>query len=143
MAKMKAFYSKILRLFNPYAGTVYSRIGGKKTIDPIVDDFYQIMKTDPIARDCLLTHKGDLTEVAHKLKDYLYGWLGGPQVYVKKYGHPRMRMRHIDIPIGLKEAEQWIYCMKLALQKSKVDKETQEEMLNAMKHLASIIINQQ
>lgn len=136
-------YQQILALFNPYAGSLYSKIGGKKTIDQVVDDFYQIMATDPVARDCLLTHKAPLAEVAPKLKDYLYGWLGGPQVFVKKYGHPRMRMRHIDIPIGLKEAEQWIYCMKLSLRKSKIDGETQEEMLSAMKHLASIIINQQ
>jgi len=140
---LKSVYSKVLRLFYPYAGTVYSRIGGKKTIDRLVDDFYQVMKTDPIAKDCLATHKGDLSEVAQKLKEYLYGWLGGPQVFVKKYGHPRMRMRHIDIPIRLKEAEQWVYCMKRALQKSKIDQDTQVEMLESMKHLAGIIINQQ
>lgn len=137
------FYHRLLKLFNPYGGSLYAKIGGKKTIDQLVDDFYQIMATDPVARDCLLTHKQALTAVAPKLKDYLYGWLGGPQVFVKKYGHPRMRMRHIDIPISLKEAEQWVYCMKLALRKSSIEVETQDEILNAMKHLASIIINQQ
>lgn len=140
---LKANYSKFVRLFFPYAGTVYSRIGGKKTINQVVDDFYEVMKTDPIAKDCLATHQGDLAPIAQKLKEYLYGWLGGPQVFVKKYGHPRMRMRHINIPIGLREAEQWIYCMKRALQKSNIDQATQEEMLEAMKHLATIIINQQ
>lgn len=140
---VKSYYSKFLKIFNPYAGTIYSRIGGKKAIDSVVDEFYHIMKTDPVARDCFLTHKGDLEEVAVKLKEYFYGWLGGPQVYVKKHGHPRMRMRHISIPIGLKEAEQWMYCMKLSLRKSKIDLNDQEEMLAAMKHLASIIINQE
>lgn len=55
--KMKAIYNKIVKFFYPYAGTVYSRIGGKKTIDPIVDRFYGVMSTDPLARECLETHK--------------------------------------------------------------------------------------
>lgn len=139
--KMKEIYNKILKFFYPYAGTVYSRIGGKKTIDAVVDRFYEVMSTDPLARECLETHKKDLGEVSIKLKEYLYGWLGGPQVFVQKYGHPRMRMRHIMIPISEVEHRQWIYCMEKALSESKIDKSTQEEMLTAMNHLAGIIVN--
>lgn len=139
----KNLYSQFQRLLHPYAGTIYSRIGGRAVIDQVVDEFYHIMKTDPVARDCLLTHRGDMDEVALKLKQYLYGWLGGPQLFVQKYGHPRMRARHMAFPIGLKEAEQWMYCMKLSLRKSKIDLNDQEEILGAMKHLAGIIINQQ
>lgn len=138
---LKEIPNKILKYIFPYRGTVYSRIGGKKTIDALVDRFYEVMSTDPQARECLDTHKKDLSEVSIKLKEYLYGWLGGPQVFVQKYGHPRMRMRHIMIPISQAERDQWVYCMEKALSESKIDKETQEEMLNAMKHLADIIVN--
>ena len=43
------------------------------------------------------------------------GWLGGPQHYVQKHGHPRLRMRHAPFPIGDAERDQWLECMTLAM----------------------------
>jgi truncated hemoglobin YjbI len=48
---------------------MYESIGGQEVIDKLVDDFYQIMATDPVAKDCFATHHGkDISESAHKLK---------------------------------------------------------------------------
>src|SRR4051794_34961281 len=70
---------------------VYSRMGGIENINTIVDDFYEIMSTDPKASDCLATHSGrDIRISAEKLKFFLSGWTGGPPLYMKKYGHPRL-----------------------------------------------------
>ena len=46
---------------------------------------------------------------------YLTGWLGGPPLYEMKWGHPRLRMRHMPFRIGEYEAAEWVRCMKLAL----------------------------
>jgi len=120
---------------------MYESIGGQEVIDKLVDDFYQIMTTDPVAQDCFATHHGrDISESAHKLKYFLSGWLGGPQLYVEKFGHPRLRMRHNPFPIGVKEAEQWMYCMKKALAKSTISPQTQMQMYDAFLQVAQMLI---
>lgn len=35
---------------------------------------------------------------------YLSGWLGGPQLFVEAYGHPRLRARHLPFAIGGSES---------------------------------------
>ena len=123
---------------------MYESIGGLEVIDKLVDDFYQIMATDPVAKDCLATHHGkDISESAHKLKYFLSGWLGGPQLYVEKFGHPRLRMRHNPFPIGVKEAEQWMYCMKKALAKSTISSEMQVQIYEAFLQVAQMLIKNQ
>lgn len=118
-----------------------SEFVGIEVVNKLVDDFYEIMATDPMARECLATHQGkDLTDSAVKLKYFLTGWLGGPQLYLEKFGHPRLRMRHNPFPIGVKEAEQWLYCMKKALEKSALDAQRQEQMYAAFIQVAQMLV---
>lgn len=50
-----------------------------------------------------------------KLFWFLCGWLGGPDHYVERFGHPRLRMRHLPYAIGVSGRDQWITCMGLAM----------------------------
>jgi hemoglobin len=45
----------------------------------------------------------------------LCGWLGGPQHYTERFGHPRLRMRHMPYTIGILERDQWLACMDQAM----------------------------
>jgi hemoglobin len=102
------------------------------------------MSTDPVAEDCLATHSGrDIRISAEKLKFFLSGWTGGPALYMNKYGHPRLRMRHFPFSIGVKESDQWLYCMRKALAKSAVDPGVQEELMGAFTHLTKLIQNKE
>lgn len=122
---------------------VYQRLGGYEVIDKIVNDFYEIMSTDPVAEDCFATHSGrDIRISAEKLKYFLSGWTGGPQIYLEKYGHPRLRMRHFPFTISAKESDQWLYCMRKALLKSPVGPGLQEELMTAFTQVAQMIQNQ-
>lgn len=119
---------------------IYDRIGGLEGIDKLVNDFYEIMSTDPVAEDCFATHSGrEIRESAEKLKAFLSGWTGGPQLYLEKYGHPRLRMRHFPFKIGPKEGDQWLYCMRKALAQSPIDAGTQEELMNAFQHVTNML----
>lgn len=119
---------------------MYERIGGFEVIDKLVNDFYEIMSTDPVAEDCFATHSGrDIRDSAEKLKFFLSGWTGGPQLYMEKYGHPRLRMRHFPFKIGPKEADQWLYCMRKALLKSSIDPGMQEQLLNAFNQVTTML----
>jgi hemoglobin len=119
---------------------MYEKIGGLEVIDKLVNDFYEMMSTDPVAEDCFATHLGrDIRESAEKLKFFLSGWTGGPQLYLEKHGHPRLRMRHFPFKIGPKEADQWLYCMRKALAKSTIDPGMQEELLVAFEQVTTML----
>lgn len=123
-----------------FGRVMYDRIGGFEVIDKLVNDFYEIMSTDPVAEDCFATHSGiDIRSSAEKLKFFLSGWTGGPQLYLEKFGHPRLRMRHFPFKIGPKEADQWLYCMRQALAKSEIDPGVQEELMNAFGQVTAMI----
>lgn len=119
---------------------MYEKLGGFEVIDKLVDDFYEIMSTDPVAEDCFATHSGrDIRESAEKLKAFLSGWTGGPQLYLEKYGHPRLRMRHFPFKIGPKEGDQWLYCMRKALAKSPIEPGVQEQLMNAFQQVTDML----
>lgn len=119
---------------------MYNEIGGFEVIDKLVDDFYEIMSTDPLAEDCLATHSGrDIRESAEKLKYFLSGWTGGPQLYMEKYGHPRLRMRHFPFKIGVKEGDQWLYCMRKALAQSPIKPEIQEMLMQSFGQVVGML----
>lgn len=122
---------------------MYDKIGGLEVIDKLVNDFYEIMSTDPVAEDCFATHSGrDIRESAEKLKYFLSGWTGGPQLYLEKIGHPKLRMRHFPFKIGPKEADQWLYCMRKALLKSSIEPGVQEHLMVAFKNVTDMLSGQ-
>lgn len=122
---------------------MYQQIGGYKVINKLVDDFYSVMTSDPLAKECFETHSGkNIEESAEKLKAFLSGWTGGPQLYLKKYGHPRLRMRHFPFKIGVKEGDQWLYCMRKALLLSPIADGQQEELMNAFSQIVNMLTQQ-
>ncbi len=51
-----------------------------------------------------------------KLFWFLSGWMGGPDLFVERFGHPRLRARHLPYAIGIEERDQWLRCMAWAMQ---------------------------
>ncbi|WP_377297212.1 group II truncated hemoglobin [Rhizobium sp. SGZ-381] len=95
--------------------TLYEAIGGDQTIRALVRRFYQLMDELPEARNCRAIHPADLSGSEHKLYEYLTGYLGGPPIYIEKYGHPRLRSRHFGAAIGVAERDEWLLCFSRAL----------------------------
>lgn len=95
--------------------TLYEAIGGDDTVKALTRRFYQLMDELPEAARCRAIHPADLSGSEAKLYDYLTGYLGGPPVYVEKYGHPRLRARHFSAPIGVAERDEWLLCFRQAM----------------------------
>lgn len=131
----------ILDWFKKKPKTPYQELGEEAGIAALVDRFYEIMDTDKKAKTIRDLHPKDLTTARLKLKEFLMGWMGGPQVYTEKYGHPRMRMRHLPFPIGTDEREQWLYCMFRAMEELKVSELLREQMRVGFTGLAEKIQN--
>lgn len=95
--------------------TVYEAIGADATVRALCRRFYELMDTLPEAARCRAIHPASLADSEAKLYDYLTGYLGGPPVYVEKYGHPRLRSRHFGAEIGPQERDEWLLCFRQAL----------------------------
>lgn len=95
--------------------TPYAALGGDPVVRALVDRFYVLMDTAPEYSTIRKLHPVDLGTSADKLYMFLSGWLGGPQLYAEKYGHPMLRARHLPFPIGDAERDQWVACMRQAM----------------------------
>jgi len=81
----------------------------------LVDRFYNYMDSLSEASGIRGLHAKSLSGSREKLFLFLSGWLGGPDLYTQKYGHPRLRARHLPFSIGQTERDQWLLCMRKAL----------------------------
>lgn len=116
--------------------SLYTLIGGEATVRALVKRFYELMDTLPEARGIRQMHTADLAGIEEKLFMYLTGWLGGPQLYVEKYGHPMLRARHLPFSIGMSEVKQWLTCMRQALEETIPDQSLRAHIDSALTGLA-------
>lgn len=122
--------------------THYQRIGGEEGVRRLVDRFYDLMDQQQDFGGIRDMHAKNLKGSREKLFLFLSGWLGGPQLYVEKYGHPRLRQRHMPFAIGDAERDQWMNCMLQAMQDVGLDEVLREELARAFWKTADFMRNQ-
>jgi hemoglobin len=115
--------------------------GGIERIRDLVENFYDIMESDPKAAGIRAYHAKDLTEAREKLFMFLTGWTGGPQLYIERYGHPRLRARHMPFAIGESERDQWMHCMIKAMQQQKLDENLMQKLAEQLYGVADFMRN--
>lgn len=97
----------------------YAAIGGDAAVRALTERFYDhVEASSPLVREL---HPRDLGESRQKLYEFLTGWLGGPQLYIQRRGHPRLRMRHAHVPIDPEGVSEWLRCMRLAMDDQGID----------------------
>jgi hemoglobin len=103
--------------------TPFERLGGEPGVRTLVDRFYDLMDLEPAYARLREVHGSTLDDARDKLFWFLCGWLGGPNHYIERFGHPRLRARHLPFPIGSIERDQWLACMYQAMEEVQVDPE--------------------
>ena len=103
--------------------TPFDWIGGEPRVRALVDRFYDLMDIEPSYRELRAAHGSLLDDARDKLFWFLCGWLGGPSYYEDRFGHPRLRMRHMPFAIGILERDQWLACMDQAMGETGVPKD--------------------
>lgn len=125
--------------------TFYQLLGGEnggiQNIRALVETFYDVMETDPQASPIRALHPADLTGSREKLFMFLTGWTGGPQLYIERYGHPRLRQRHSPFSIGESERDQWMYCMISAMQRLNLDEKLMQKLAEQLYGVADFMRN--
>ena len=94
--------------------TIY-QVLGESGIARLVTLFYDHMEENPDVEFIRAMHPLDLSESREKFRLFLVGWFGGPQEYIRRFGHPRLRARHLPFPIDSRARDQWMQCMDVAL----------------------------
>ncbi len=121
--------------------TFYQLLGGTEKIRDLVETFYDVMDSDPKAAGIRAYHAKDLTEAREKLFMFLTGWTGGPQLYIERYGHPRLRQRHMPFAIGDNERDQWMYCMIKAMQTLNLEENLMQKLAKQLYGVADFMRN--
>ena len=110
----------------------------------LAERFYDIMEErEPALRD---THR--LDPEGHVTRDsrdrfglFLVGWLGGPQEYMEQHGHPRLRMRHREVPIDTELAVAWVRTMIAAMEDVGINGELRAFLEERFAHVAGFLRN--
>ncbi|MBK9446871.1 MAG: group II truncated hemoglobin [Betaproteobacteria bacterium] len=123
--------------------TPYQMLGGEAAVACLTDRFYELMATVPQFSGIRAMHPQDLQESRDKLFMFLSGWLGGPDLFVEKFGHPRLRGRHMPFAIGTSERDQWVACMTLAMEQTGVEAGLRQRLLESFFNTADFMRNRE
>lgn len=94
--------------------SLYERIGRTIGVRRLVRRFFDLMETLPEAQPCRMIYPPDLEESRQKFFEFMNGWLGGPKLYLKRRGAPKLRRRHFLMTIGPAQVDAWLLCFRRA-----------------------------
>ncbi|CAM5185749.1 globin [Alishewanella longhuensis] len=121
--------------------TPYQLMGGETAVRALANRFYDIMETAPEAKALYAIHPLPLDAIRQKFFEFLSGWLGGPALFEEKYGHPRLRARHMPFTVNEQLRDEWMFCMNKALDEVVEHKVLREGIRQSIGQLASHMIN--
>ncbi|HRC54740.1 MAG TPA: hypothetical protein PKU97_02405 [Kofleriaceae bacterium] len=98
--------------------TPFDLMGGAERVRALVERFYDAMEAHEPALTAL--HRCDEQgRIPREFRDrfalFLIGWLGGPQEYIERYGHPALRMRHARVIVDVAMRDAWLRAMTEAM----------------------------
>lgn len=85
---------------------------GEENIFRMLKDFYAELEKSPIRP----MFPPDMAEASRKSAMFFVGLLGGPPLYQKEFGPPRMRARHIPFEIDEAARQVWLGCFDRVLE---------------------------
>ncbi|NOU47021.1 MAG: cyanoglobin [Bacteroidales bacterium] len=116
----------------------YERIGNEK-LQNLISFFYDEIRQDEVL---LPMYKGDLEAAERRLFMFIVQYLGGPQTYSERRGHPRLRMRHAEFKVDNEAAEHWLACMKKAMDKIEMEEDIRRFLWSYFVQTAHFLENQ-
>lgn len=118
---------------------VYELIG-EEGFARLVGAFYRQVPADDILGK--MYPPGDLPGAEERLRDFLVGRFGGPQRYIERRGHPRLRMRHMPFHINRAARDRWMALMDNAFAEAKLPADAEQFLREFLSQMATFMINQ-
>ncbi len=127
---------------NSSTQSLYHRLGGETVLREFVNYLYDYMDTLPEVKTIRDMHAADLSHTRKAVFMFLSGMLGGPPLYVKEYGPPRLRRQHLRFSIGDNERDQWLLCAQKAVDRLDINSASGEELMSELSAMANHLRNQ-
>ena len=118
----------------------FQAAGGYQGIRQLVDDFYQIMDESDGAADVRCLYPEDLSDARDKLTRFLCGWLGGPRLYLERYGQISIPAFHARWAVNEAERDIWLSCMADAIERQGWSVEFKDYLMRQLKVPADRIV---
>ena len=117
--------------------TLYDRLG-EENLRTLVNRFYDLVFTnEKISR----LFKTDKELIKEKQRLFLTQFLGGPPLYSERYGHPKLRARHLPHPIEDEDAIAWLQCMSAAVHSLPIEVAMKDELMKRFIPTAMFMVN--
>lgn len=123
------------------APTLYETIGGAPVLREMVDRFYDLMELEAEFAGIRVMHPPSTDGSRDKLYFFLTGWMGGPDLYIEKFGHPRLRARHLPYAIGTSERDQWLRAMAWAMEDTGIEESLRVRLMESFYQTADWMRN--
>jgi hemoglobin len=125
--------TRVEPIFEPidHTRSIFELLGGEAGVRDLVNRFYDLMDMDEDLAALRAAHGPGLDSARDKLFWFLCGYFGGPDHYVERFGHPRLRARHLPFSIGQVERDQWVICMGRAMADLKVETALSDRLLHS------------
>ncbi|MFS8637603.1 MAG: globin [Gemmatimonadota bacterium] len=114
-------------------------IVGEEGFRRLVAAFYRQVPKDDILGP--MYPADDLAGAEERLRDFLIFRFGGPQRYIERRGHPRLRMRHMPFPIDMRARDRWVELMGNALDEMAFPPEVDAVLRHFFEVAATAMVN--
>ena len=119
--------------------TFFERIGGEAVFEKLASEFYRGVSNDPLLSP--MYPPEDMAGAERRLRMFLEQYWGGPDTYQKERGHPRLRMRHAQFPIGPKARDAWLSHMRAAVDSLHLSPAADAELWDYLQRAAHAMLN--
>jgi hemoglobin len=112
---------------------------GEEGFARLIAAFYRQVPTDDLLGP--MYPPDDLAGAEERLRDFLVGRFGGPQRYIERRGHPRLRARHFPFPITPAARDRWLQLMGRALDETKLPADADALLREFFTAVADMVMN--
>jgi len=117
---------------------VYAAIG-EEGFERLIAAFYRQVPDDDILGP--MYPPGDMAGAEERLRDFLVGRFGGPNRYMERRGHPRLRARHMPFVVDHRARDRWIELMERALDEAALPPGAEAVLRDFFDGVATMMIN--
>ena len=118
--------------------TIYEALG-EEGLSRLVAAFYRQIPQDDLLGP--LYPPEDLAGADQRLRDFLVFRFGGPDRYLQRRGHPRLKMRHAGFTIDRAARDRWIKLMNTALVEAEIPRPAATPIQQFFAEVATFLIN--